>query len=116
MGRSSRLDGLLTALLSILLGVTTPAWALGGPTSRPDTTPPVVESPVGAVPAAVSASETATVSDTTPAPEAAPPVVESPPPPPPPPPNPALEHGHQARRERARDRAFEHRPRTPSRR
>ena len=103
MSRSLRLDGLLTALW--LVGLSTPAWALGGPTSRPDTTPPVVESPVGAVPAAVSASETATVSDTTPAPEAAPPVVESPPSPPPP--NPALEHGHQARRERARDRAFE---------
>lgn len=99
MGRSSRLDGLLTALLSILLGVTTPAWALGGPTSRPpaapapNAAPPVVESPP-----TVPESETA--------PDAAPPVVESPPSPPPPP-NPALEHGHQARREQARDRAFE---------
>lgn len=97
MGRSSRLNGLLTALLSILLGVTTTAWALGGPTSRPptapDAAPPIVESPP-------------TVPEPETAPDAAPPVVESPPSPPPPP-NPALEHGHQARRERARDRAFE---------
>ncbi len=97
MSRSLRLDGLLTALLSILLGVTTPAWALGGPTSRPptapDAAPPIVESPP-------------TVPEPETAPDAAPPAVESPPSPPPPP-NPALEHGHQARRERARDQAFE---------
>ena len=70
MSRSLRLDGLLTALW--LVGLSTPAWALGGATSRPDTTPPVVESPVGAVPAAVSASETATVSETVPASETVP--------------------------------------------
>ncbi|NMQ21343.1 hypothetical protein E4P82_20340, partial [Candidatus Competibacter phosphatis] len=96
MGRSSRLDGLLTALLSILLGVTSTAWALGGPTSRPptapDAAPPIVESPP-------------TVPEPETAPDAAPPVVESPLSPPPL--NPPVERGHQARRERARDRAFE---------
>ena len=37
MSRSLRLDGLLTALW--LVGLSTPAWALGGPTSRPPTAP-----------------------------------------------------------------------------
>ena len=95
MSRSLHFYGFLTALW--LVGLSTPAWALGGPTSRPptapDAAPPIVESPP-------------TVPEPETAPDAAPPVVESPPSPPPPP-NPALEHGHQARRERARDRAFE---------
>ena len=69
---------------------------MGGPNPRlpavPDAAPPVVESP-----STVPEPETARV------PDAAPPVVESPPPPP----NPPVERGHQARRERARDRAFE---------
>lgn len=100
MRRSSSLYGFLSVML---LGVSTTAWALGGPSSRPstpDAAPPSVASPSAAPAPEI---ETETTPDVEPSAMESPPSVASPLPPA----NPAAEHGHQARRERARERAFE---------